>query len=542
MRPLKLTLAVLACSIAPYLSAQVTEPSKPQPATPTHVVCPVNITTPTPGDNQLSSEDFRGAEAFFRSALASQSDSEAAHLGLVRALIGEDRVTEARQEAELMLKEDPKSATAEAAASEADFRAADVSGALTHARAAVQDDPCEAQGLYALADVSDLLSYYGTGARFLAQAHHLRPNDELIRRDWMSTLPRKERIAELTQYLDGPHDLSEERERSYQTALAHLQATHPGECRVTSKADSTRIALQPVYGDRSHPVAFGLDLQFNHTRRRMQIDTGASGIILTPSAAKALKLEPEYKLKASGIGDDGKVDSYLAHVASISLGDIEISDCMVEVLGKSRLNVDGLIGMNVFSGFLVTLNYPEAQLQLDPLPVRPPLTTTATKDSKPTLNDTGTSTGPRDRYTPPEFKDWSHIIRRAHQILLPSALKPASAQHFMIMDTGAGKTLLAPDMAKEAGKLHDSNLRITGISGEVKHVYESPDTELFVADLKLPPQSYYATDLTSLSHSNGFETSGLLGLPTLQRLTIRIDYRDNLLKLTYDPKHDFIHF
>ena len=48
--------------------------------------------------------------------------------------------------------------------------------------------------------------------------------------------------------------------------------------------------------------------------------------------------------------------------------------------------------------------------------------------------------------------------------------------------------------------------------------------------------------MTGLSHSNGFEISGLLGLPTLQRLTIKIDYRDNLLKLSYDPKKDIIRF
>jgi len=34
----------------------------------------------------------------------------------------------------------------------------------------------------------------------------------------------------------------------------------------------------------------------------------------------------------------------------------------------------------------------------------------------------------------------------------------------------------------------------------------------------------------------GMDISGLIGNETLQGLTIRIDYRDGLMKLDYDPK------
>ncbi len=274
----------------------------------------------------------------------------------------------------------------------------------------------------------------------------------------------------------------------------------------------------------------------------MQIDTGASGILLTQSAARALKLEPEYKIKTGGVGDEGDVDSYLAHVHSIRIGEVELTDCMVEVISKSKLDVDGLIGMDVFSRWMVTLNYANAQVQLDALPPRPGSQPAGPTDAKASLDDTGDEATPRDRYIAPEMKDWAPILRIGHNILLPAYFKQGGPTHFLIMDTGASVTSLSTAMAKEAGKLHGSETQFVGLSGKVNKVHEIDPTQLIVANLIVPPVGYYAYDMTSLSHNAGFEISGLLGLPTLQRLTIRIDYRDNLLKLTYDPKHDVIRF
>ena len=531
---------------AGVLSAQVPSSTPAVPgataAVPTHT-CRVITTPASPGDNQLAASDYKAAETTFRAVLAKEPASEEARLGLVRALMGEDRVQEAQTESAAMLHDKPKSSVAEIAASEAAYRAGALEDALAHAQAGVRDDPCEARGYAADAAVLDLTGYYATATRFLDQAHRLRPNDEVIRRDWLQTLPRKEREAELSRYLDGPHALSDDDTHGYGNELAHLKARRPGECRVRSKAESASLPLQLVYGDHSYPIAFGLDVLFNNTKRRMQIDTGASGIVLTQSAARALKLEPEYAFKTGGVGDDGMLDSYLAHVHSIRIGDVEVADCMVEVVNKSKLDVDGLIGMDVFNRWLVTLNYAEAQVRLDPLPRRPGAPTPTPADAKAALDDTGDDDTPRDRYIAPEMKDWGRVLRIGHEILLPAFYrKEGSRTHYLIMDTGADVTSLSSSMAREGGKLHGSAMQFVGLSGKVKKVYEIDPTSLVVANLILPTSGYYAYDMTGLSHNSGFELSGLLGLPTLQRLTIQIDYRDNLIHFGYDPKHDMVRF
>ncbi len=509
----------------------------PAPATRT---CSVVHGTPSTGDIALSSDDFKTAETAFRDQIAKEPASEDAHLGLVRALVGEDRVAEARAEAEAMLQRSPKSSVAEVALAEALYRAADIDAALAHTRAALADDPCEGRAAGMMGSILELNGYYALEARFLDQGHRLRPDDELMRRFWMSSLPRKRREEELASYMEGVHHLSQDQSRTFSDTLTRLKARKQGECKVTSKADSTKIALQPIYGDHPHPVAFGMDVLYNNTRRRMQLDTGASGIVLTEGAARALKLTPEYIFKSGGVGDEGERDSFLAHVHSVRIGDVELTDCMVEVVAKTKLDVDGLIGMDVFRRWLVTLDYGNAMVQLDPLPARPSANPAAVKPAS--LDDTGDAALPQDRYIAPEMKDWGSVLRIGHDLLLPAFLSPNSPAHFLIMDTGASETNLSTGMGREIGKLHGSNTEFYGISGKVNKVYETDTTPLRVANLILPPSVYYAMDTTHLSHNAGFEISGLLGLPTLQRLIIKIDYRDNLLKLIYDPNHDVVRF
>jgi len=43
-------------------------------------------------------------------------------------------------------------------------------------------------------------------------------------------------------------------------------------------------------------------------------------------------------------------------------------------------------------------------------------------------------------------------------------------------------------------------------------------------------------DTTHLAGPAGVEISGLIGAPTLHQLTFSIDYRDNLVHFSYDPK------
>jgi predicted aspartyl protease len=521
--------ALLAAPFVLLCMARASAQTRP-PAPASHA-CNVVHTVASEGDIALARKDYDASLAFFRAQLAKEPDSMEARLGLVRSLLGKDQVTEAKA----ALAGAPAGALTEVAAGEVAYRAAEFQAANEHAFAAVRSGPCEGRARALTARLYTLFGYNATAAKAVAAAHQLRPDDELIRREWIDSLPRGQRRAELERYLSDKPTLSAKEAGEYQTEQQYLRARRPGECHLSSRPASTKVPFQLVSWDALRPHAFGLDAAFNGKRRRLEIDTGASGIVLTASAAKALGLPHEYTIKTGGVGDQGDVDSYLTHVASIRIGDVEIADCMVEVLAKSNAGMsglDGLIGMNVFWHWLVTLDYPNRMLLLNPLPPRDAGAPDETSD------DEEGGGAPHDAITPPQMQNWLRVATIGHDLLIPSSINNGPT-HYLIADTGASVTTLSLAFAKEAGKLHEEpDARIGGISGEVKTVYSVDNAVIQFGNLRLTPQSYLAFDFTQLSHEEGTDISGLFGFPTLSRLTVSIDYRDNLMQLKYDFKND----
>jgi len=538
---LALALACLGAFDCAHTAAQAPAgPSAAAPAKPGgNFTCNVIRAQPTEGESALAREDYAAALAFYNDAVAKQTDSlEAdyveAHYGLVRALLGSDRLAEASREADALLAAHPSSALAEVATAAVAYRMADFNGTLQHLRKATALDRCEGREHAMAAELYDAMGYHAIETSRLDLAHRLRPNDEEILRAWIDSLPRQRRQVELAKYLAGRTSLSDRDHAILVAQEDHLQAHKEGECHIAAKGDITKVPFVPIMGETNHTIAYGLNVAFNGKSRHLQIDTGASGITLSAGVAKRLGLAPEYHLHTSGVGDEGAVGSYLTHVESIQIGDVTLSNCMVDVLekpkGGERLDVDGLIGLDVFGHWLATLDYPNRQLVLKPLPPRPdaPSTTGAEEEEA----------QPHDPYIAPEMKDWMSVLRIGHNILLPTLINTGKL-HYTIADTGASQSVLSLALARESGKAHkDDSITFTGVSGKVKEVYRLDDAKLQFGHLMLPPGSFFAFDLTRLSHDVGTEISGFVGLETLSRLTITVDYRDNLILMQFDPKHD----
>jgi predicted aspartyl protease len=480
------------------------------------------------GDLALARKDYDAALAFFREQLAREPASMEAQLGLVRSLIGKDQVTEARTQAKAALDAAPTSAIAEVAAGEVEFRAANFSAAQQHAIAGDIKDPCEGQLKALLAKLYTISAFYASAASALETAHRLRPDDELIRRDWIESLPRGPRLVALQDYLADKPALSDKDLRDDLSQVDILKHHHPGECHVSLKADSATIPLKYARDSFLHTnVHLGIDVFLNGNHRRLAFDTGAPGILLTAATAKSLGLAREVTSRTSGIGDSGDIETWFTHVASVHIGDIELSDCMVQVLSaknKSMTDIDGLIGIDLFRDFLITLDVSGRQLQLDPLPNR------ASADSKSSGVESDDD-APLDAVVPPQLQNWLKFTRFGHLMLVPSRVNDGQV-HQMAIDTGVVDTTLSFTCAKEVGEIREEpRIKTSGISGTVSRVVTLDHAALQFGNARLPPLSYHAFDMTKLSHEAGAEISGLVGLSTLYSVKLTIDYRDNLMQL-----------
>ena len=515
------------------------------PAAPVRKSCSVNSTAPNPAETALNKGDFAPAEVLFRALLAKSADNEAAHEGLVRALIEQNKVDDAAKDAEGWVTSAPASSMALTALGDVRLRQGDPRAAFVQFQKAAQADLCNARAYYGVAEIDGLAGMHASSKRMIEQAYKLHPTDDDINTAWIDTLPRKERLAKWVDYVEHSDQISEENRAKQKTSLEKESLYHASDCRMAPTSPrEAKVPMAAVTDGPTRFIGWGLDVKLNGKSRRLQIDTGASGITISRAAAMFLGIQREDATQTGGIGDKGIVKTSVTHVASIKIGGIEFTNCAVEILEKwSVLDSDGLIGGNVFDDSLLTLDFPKHELRIAPLPLRPGETDTDRAKLEAAGDDAVFE--PHDPYIAPGMEKWQRIYRYRHDLLMPTGIvetkriKDDSAwkNKLFILDTGAELNLISPAAAREVTKVSgDSSMEIRGIQGEVNKVYEAGKFTLAFAGLRLDSPSMSSIDTTKDSHNDGVEVSGFIGAPALTQLVLHIDYRDNLVWCEYTPK------
>jgi Flp pilus assembly protein TadD/predicted aspartyl protease len=502
----------------------------------------VDSSVPNSAETALNKGDFAPAEVLFRALLAKNADDEAAHEGLIRTLIAQDKVDVAAKDAEAWTAAAAGNSMALTALGEVRLRQGEPREAFLQFQKAAKMDLCNARAYYGVGRIDGLAGMHATAKKLIEHAYALHPTDDEIHSSWMSTRPRTERLAKWADYAEHSDQISEENRVKMKASLAKQSLYHVSDCRMA--ASSPREAKVPMSAVTDGPYRFlswGLDVKFNGKARRLQIDTGASGITISRAAAMFLGIQREDATKTGGIGDKGDVKTSIAHVASIKIGGIEFTNCPVEILEKwSVLDSDGLIGGDVFDASQLTLDFPKHELRIAPLPERPGEKKVATNSA-----DDDEVVEAHDPYIAPEMATWMRIYRSGHYLLMPTDIVETKRKNddsawkdkLFLLDTGADSNLISPAAAKEVTKVsrdYDSGMR--GISGEVDKVFDAGKFTLRFAGLKLDSPYMTSIDTTSISHDAGVEVSGLIGAPALFQLAMHIDYRDNLILFEYTPK------
>jgi len=545
---------------------------------------------PSEADKALLAADYARAAGLYQTELASHPGDAEVTAGLVHALLHQQKVQEAADQVKAALGGAPNAAALITLRGEVELRQGAPWIAAQSAVEAAKLDPCNPRTHLLLADLESISSLYASSRKHLEVAHQLDPEDPEIREEWISTLPLKQRIAEMEAYLSAPRGDDEEDTRhlrQYLERLKKLAAEPHKACHLVSPTADTEIPFAKLMRDATHITAFGLNVKLNDRSARLEIDTGADGLVVSRSVAEHAGLKPFSQTEMNGIGDEGYKPGYSAYADSIRIGNLEFQDCSVHVLdSRSGLEVDGLIGMDVFSQFLVTLDYPMRKLLLGALPPRPGEATVAApslktsgadwddsgeseesaiaaQQDKPVVKGTEsglkasvaessatapsqnasvqktTAHGPYDRYIAPEMKSYTPVYRVGHELILPAALNGDNLKLF-ILDTGAMATIISPQTAREVTKVHsDYRIHVKGIGGNVENVYSADEVTFTFAHLSQKVQGVVSFDTSRISKNLGMEISGFLGATTLDHLTIHIDYRDGLVKFDYDPKRGY---
>jgi Flp pilus assembly protein TadD len=515
--------------------AQTPAPAK-QPCTVQHVV-------ESDADRALSRRDYLAADTLDHAQLAAAATEEArvaASAGIIRTQLAAGHLNEALAAAKKSVADNPRNAVLEEVLGEVYFRRGEADEAARAWNDSKELDTCNPRIHYDFARFLRLNGMYASEQAQLDKAHELSPQDTTIRRAVLPSvqMTAEDRIARMTERLQSAQLSTEERD-SLQRAIDVIRAQSKGSCEIVRPVESTKFPIVPISPTGPQNMrAAGLELQLNGHKKRFEIDTGASGLLISRSAATSAGIIGEAEVRVGGIGDEGYAKAQLAHVDSLRIGELEFHNCLVQITEKkSVLDVDGLIGADVFSSWVVTLDIPSREVRLSPLPKRP-YDTVQTSGLDTAGGGENTQAVPRDRYIAPEMKDWTPVFRHGHNLIFLTSIGKTPAKLF-IMDTGSGATIISTTAAKEVTGVGESNTHLRGISGEVQNVSQADNLTIVFAHVGSPLRNVLAIDTSSLGRGSGVEISGLIGFDTLRELIISIDYRDNLVHVVYDPKHGY---
>jgi len=519
----------------------------------------------TAADQLYRAGKFAEAEASYQALLKTDSKLVPAQVGLVLAMLRQQRIDEALDAVNTALAAQPNAPALLAARGDVQFRRAEMAEAEGSYLAAKKLDPKEVRAYLGLARLYRSYSLYLKAYDQLRIAHETAPDDIEVQRAWLSMLPRKERLAAIEAYLSGPHPEDEEETTWMNERLEFLKATADKPihaCRLVSKVEQTETKLETMYADAHRIRGIGLSVKLNDRNVHLLLDTGAGGIMVSHKAAEKAGLTRISAVHYGGIGDKGLQSGYTATADHIRIGELEFQDCVVFVSDQGSVTEqDGLIGADVLGAYLIDLDLPGMRLKLSPLPKRPE-DTVAPKS----LNSEGEEQAnaeqkednvneqvskeqkppppvskpvqrlPRDRYIAPEMADWTKVFRFGHNILVPTSVNDSKPMLFGL-DTGAFANILSVRAGRQVGKVSsDDRLRVRGLNGEVKKVYSSDKATLRFGHLRQANLEIVTLDLSTLSRHTGTEVSGFLGFAMLKLLEIELDYRDGLVDFKYDPK------
>jgi predicted aspartyl protease len=472
--------------------------------------------------------------------------------GLVRTALAQDKISDALAMVLKYNSEHPNDPAVLDALGEVRFRRGEVDESAMAFNRSVNLNPCSGLTHYDMARFLNLSGLYGSAQRQLEMAHTLAPENPQITARWKAThaIPQtdEQRLARLKQRLESP-SLTDEQKDAINASIKAIETREKGSCELVTPVEEARLPIVPISSGLD-PMATmyeaALEVQLNGKKRRFEIDTGASGLVLSRAVAKSAGLVPELAVKAGGVGDSGPANAFVTHVDDVKVGKMEFKNCMVQVLESGVLDhmpdVDGLIGLDVFRDYLVTLDTPGMEVRLGLLPQRPDEQGARTA-SLATSDDTETQLSiadrAKDRYVAPEMRDWTPVFRSDHLLILPTAIGNAPTKLFL-MDTGAQHGMISPAAAREVTVVSGfTNAKVQGVSGEVQNMLVADKVTITFAHVTQMLKGMQSFDASGLSRSTGVDISGIIGFPTLRELVISIDYRDNLIHAVYDPKKGY---
>lgn len=415
--------------------------------------------------------------------------------GSVADLLLKDEV----QQAEALLARQPKTAETVALHGEIDFRKGNFADAEMSYRDALKMDPKNARAHFGLGKLDMAKVKPKAALQEINQAIALDPKEPIYRlyASEAAGMDKKndEQRRHLEEYLKlDPKD--EDRVTEAKAGLEMLKAFGNEDTGVVHAPDKPA----PIHFHKMLNLIFAEIMIEGKGPYNFAIDTGATQTVISEKLATSLGLQPITSTVVFGIGGAGKVDTKIYKVKELSAGDIKVSNVPVGTFDDPLISqiADGILGTSIFSDFIITVDYPNGQMEL--ARKRPAIAA-------------GTETAP--------------IWFFSNLLLMPMDVNGKHGN--FIVDTGAVTTVISHSMAAQLGINENTpgakvDLGIAGVGGFEGVVLKIPNVTFKTQkNTEVFPQ-VVAIDLKQISKMIGTEVSGVIGFDFLSDYKLTLDY------------------
>jgi hypothetical protein len=461
----------------------------------------------TPAEAAYQQGKYEVAENLYLQALLAKPGDLELNSALVHALLHEGRISDAWTRAGKAATEAPRSAGALTSLAEVQLRKGQPWLAAQTLDSAAAVDPCYARVHLIRSRIFRIDSMYASERAELDAAYKIDPTDPDIRRSWQHTVNPANDIVRIEESLATMPNLEPEiREKASAsaTAMMSLLSENSQTCQSAPIAAPVTLPLLASHETVKQINSYKIGVEFPKGKARLTVDTAASGLYISRTLADSLGLQHTEGAPAGTVRAD-----------SIHIGALEFRNCMVGVSDTPfAQGVDGFIGTDVFAPYLVSLNFPQEKLELEPLPHRP---------------DEQKNALPGDRFSGPGLKSYTPVYHKSQYLLVPVMIDKKDRRLF-VLDTGIRLSTMTPEVAHSvSGTRMNFTNSVPSVSGPALHIYRD-SFDLQFANLSLDHKDHILEfDPSTIDQNAGMEVAGMLGFDILQSLVIHIDYRDGLV-------------
>jgi len=456
---------------------------------------------------------FQEAATAYRAILTKDSSSAGAHAGLVQSYLKADDLPAAESASAQALAALPQSAPVHAVRGDVYFRKGLLRDAQTEYETALNLDSNCARAWLGMGKIHSAVSLNQYAREFFSKAHELDPDDGDALYHWAVQLPYPQSVNELEKHLSQYRSTPRE-ERHEREFINLVKGIGEREVWVGPAAPpATDIKLDLLSPRPGTTLGLGVHVKFNEsTAATLLLDTGSSWMTIPRKLAEKIGARKISDYAIEGVGDSGPTAGYFAWVDKVTIGPVEFHDCVAHVTMKNdNAGDDGILGTDIFSKFLLTLDVHQRKLRLDSLP-------------KAYLFAAGVRNHPIADQMDEKAFQFGHLL------LLPTRVNHSITALF-VLDTGANFSSITPQAVKQESNLHESDKRVSGVSGDVNKVSRFDDALMEFAGAPPSRRDLLVFDRHSLSQQLGTEVSGFIGYDTLSRMKISINYQSGWVKV-----------